>query len=69
MPTSATNVLYDVMKRGLDVNTVLQLIKQALQSMPASDILEFKPEDYKANPRVMQGEHIDATGDILPLKY
>lgn len=69
MPTSATNVLYDVMKRGLDVNTVLQLVKQALQSMPASDILEFKPEDYKANPRVMQGEHIDATGDILPLKY
>lgn len=69
MPTSATNVLYDVMKRGLDVNTVLQLVKQALQSIPASDILEFKPEDYKANPRVMQGEHIDATGDILPLKY
>jgi hypothetical protein len=69
MPSSATNVLYDVMKRGLDVTTVLQLVKQALQSMPASDILEFKPEDYKANPRVMQGEHIDATGDILPLKY
>jgi hypothetical protein len=69
MPSSATNVLYDVMKRGLDVNTVLQLVKQALQSMPASDILEFKPEDYKANPRVMQGEHIDATGDILPLKH
>ncbi|WP_372948284.1 hypothetical protein [Mariniphaga sp.] len=69
MPSSATNVLYDVMKRGLDVTTVLQLVKQALQSMPASDILEFKPEDYKANPRVMQGEHIDATGDILPLKH
>lgn len=69
MPATATNVLYDVMKRGLDVSTVLQLIKQALQSMPASDILEFKPEDYKANPRVMQGGHIDATGDILPLKY
>lgn len=69
MPATATNVLYDVMKRGLDVSTVLQLVKQALQSMPASDILEFKPEDYKANPRVMQGGHIDATGDILPLKY
>lgn len=69
MPTEATSVLYDVMKRGLDVNTVLQLVKQALQSMPASDILEFKPEDYKANPRVMQGEHIDATGAILPLKH
>jgi hypothetical protein len=69
MPSSATNVLYDIMKRGLDVTTVLQLVKQALQSMPASDILEFKPEDYKANPRVMQGEHIDATGDILPLKH
>lgn len=69
MPTPAINVLYDVMKRGLDVITVLQLVKQALQSMPASDILEFKPENYKANPRVMQGEHIDATGDILPMKY
>jgi len=69
MPTSATNILYDMMQRGLDISTVYQLIKQALQSMPASDILEFTPEDRKANPRVFQGAHIDATGESLPLKF
>lgn len=69
MPTEATNILYDMMQRGLDIMTVYQLIKQALQSMPASDILDFTPEDRKANPRVFQGAHIDATGESLPLKF
>lgn len=69
MPTSATNILYDMKQNGMDIMTVCQLIKQALQSMPASDILELTPEDRKANPRVFQGAHIDATGESLPFKF
>jgi hypothetical protein len=66
MPSSATNILYDMKQNGMDIMTVCQLIKQALQSMPTSDILELTPEDRKANPRVFQGAHIDATGESLP---
>jgi hypothetical protein len=69
MPSSATNVLHDMMQNGMDIMTVCQLIKQALQSMPASDILELTPEDRIANPRVFQGAHIDATGESLPPKF
>jgi len=69
MPTSATNILYDMMQNGLDVNVVYHILKQALQSMPASDILEFTPEDRELNPRVYQSNDIDNTGDFLPMKY
>ena len=68
MPTSATNILYDMMQNGLDVNVVYHILKQALQSMPASDILEFTPEDRELNPRLYQSNNIDNTGDFLPMK-
>ncbi len=67
MPTSATNVLYDIMKRGLDVNVVMHTLSQALRSMAIDSILEFTKEDRAANPRMNQGQ-MDATGAFLPLK-
>jgi hypothetical protein len=67
MPSSATNVLWDIMKRGLDINVVLQTLNQALRSMSVDAILDFTKEDRAANPRVAQGR-MDATGVLLPLK-
>jgi hypothetical protein len=63
MPSTATDVLYDIMKRGLDVDTVLQIVTQALRSMSTDDILEII--DREANPRVMQNR-MDPTGKPLP---
>ena len=41
MPSYATSIMYDMMKRGLDVTTMLQLIRQGLRSMSTDAILEM----------------------------
>jgi hypothetical protein len=67
MPTYATNIMYDMMKRGLHVTTVLQLIRQGLRSMSTDAILEMTPENRELNPRVYQNR-MDPTGQPLPFK-
>jgi hypothetical protein len=67
MEAPATNVLYDLMKRGLDVNTVLQILVQALRSMSTNDILEFTRENRELNPR-MSSPQLDPTGKFLPFE-
>ena len=67
MPSYATSIMYDMMKRGLDVTTMLQLIRQGLRSMSTDAILEMTPENRELNPRLYQNR-IDPTGQPLPFK-
>jgi hypothetical protein len=67
MPGYATDILYDMMKRGLDVTTVLQLIRQGLRSMSTDAILEMTEANRKVNPRVFQNR-MDPTGQPLPFR-
>jgi GNAT superfamily N-acetyltransferase len=64
---AARDVLYDVMKRGLDVDIVLQMVVQALRSMSTDEILEYTKENREANPRVNQSQ-TTPMGNMLPLK-
>lgn len=67
MPYYATNIMYDMMKKGLDVETMLLLIKQGLRSMSTDAILEMTLENRQLNPRLYQNR-MDPTGRLLPFR-
>jgi hypothetical protein len=64
MPIDTKVIMYDMMKRGLDVTTMLQLIRQGLRSMSTDAILEWTPENEKLNQR-LRSDLMDPTGQPL----
>ena len=67
MPDTAKAILRKVEKRGLDVTTVMQLVRQALRSMSTDEIFEFNTQNRQLNPRLYQNL-TDPTGRLIPLK-
>jgi hypothetical protein len=66
MPPHATDIMYDMMKRGMDVTTVLQLIRQGLRSMSTDAILETTDKNLQLHPRMKN--RMDPTGREFPFK-
>jgi hypothetical protein len=64
LPSSATNVLWDLHKRGLNISYVLSTVMQALRSLPTDQILAFAKENWDRNPRVRQ--NVYPTGIDIP---
>lgn len=67
MPDAAKEVLRDVEDRGLDITTVMQLVRQGLRSLSTDEIFAFSAENRKLNPRLFQNL-TDPTGRLMPLK-
>jgi hypothetical protein len=68
MPAYATAIMYDMMKRGLEVTTVNQMIRQGLRSMSIDAIMELTPGNIEVNPRLVFQDRLDPTGQPLPDK-
>ncbi len=66
LPQSATDVLWDLYQRGLNISYVLSTVMQALRSLPTDQILEFAKENWDQNPRVKQ--NVYPTGIEIPFR-